>query len=80
MPVVKLRCSEHLLRTMLRLDDLNAEIVGARMATDIGGSPVIEFEVDAPGAPDGTTQMHPIVKQDHDSGRVTMLDPGWRSG
>ena len=79
MPVVKLRCSEQLLRAMLRLGDLNAEIIGARIAADISGSPVIEFDVDAPSAPDGTTQMHPIIKQDHGSGRVTMLDPGWRN-
>jgi hypothetical protein len=77
MKTVRLRASRSLLEEMLCLGDRT--IVGVSMEPRPGGTAindVVVFVVNAPDAPDGTTDMEPIFQR-ADDGTVTMVDPGW---
>ena len=76
MPVVALHCTEELAREMFRLEGVNGRIVGAHVE-DRGGHRRLVLDVETPDAPEGATGMNPVYQQDHETGRVTMLNPGW---
>ena len=74
---VRLAVSRELLEQMLCLGD--RRIVGVDFRkTDFPIEPTAQltFEVDAPDAPEGTTDMEPVFQRASD-GTVTMLTPGW---
>lgn len=76
MAVVAFRCIEELAREMFRLDGVNGRIIGARVDTT-DDRLLLVLDVDTPDAPEGATGMNPVYQQDSESGRVTMLNPGW---
>lgn len=79
MAVVSLRCAEVLVREILRLHDVNAQIVGARVEDGPVGR-VLVFDIDSADAPDGAIGMDPVYQQNQTTGRVTMLNPRWITG
>ncbi len=72
-----MRVSRELLEQLFALGD--RRIVGVafeRLPNDVEPTAQVVFHIEAPDAPDGTTEMDPSYRRD-DDGTVTMVDPGW---
>jgi hypothetical protein len=74
MSIVQLRASADLIAEMLRLNGIDARIVGASF--DPANEAVV-FDIDAPTAPADATSMEPAYRQEYPSKRYFMVEPGW---